>query len=193
MNTVLRYKKSLIIIIGILVLIMTLLFVLAFRNNNQQSSSKSTSNDSNSSAVISLDNNNQTSSGIKLNQPTTPQAITSEAYKNPRTDILYEELFRNSDIYIGQYVRYRGKVIQVLGDSGEWNLRVNITKDPLSTSDYEYWKDTVFIYSYSKERVNEDDIIEFTALMNGVITYKSTFGQDITLPSLTIYEHKLVK
>lgn len=110
-----------------------------------------------------------------------------KGYGNARSDLTYAELFRNSDKYIGTYVHYTGKVIQVLGDLGDWNLRVNITRDQ-----YGYYDDTVYIFSYSPDRVIEDDIIEFTARVNGTMTYKSALGADITLPSLTIYEQTVV-
>lgn len=109
---------------------------------------------------------------------------------NPRTDIPYDELFRHSDNYKGQFVRYKGKVIQVLGEPGSWNLRINITAEAIGS--HTYWDDTVFVYSYSQERVLDDDIIEFTAKVNGTITYKSVLGGDITIPSLTMYEQGVV-
>jgi hypothetical protein len=115
---------------------------------------------------------------------------TDPQYQNPRTDIPFDELFRNSDKYKGIYVHYTGEVIQVLGESGNWNLRVNITKK--GTEPYSYWQDTVFIYSFTPERVIENDLIEFTAYVNGTTTYKSTQGADVTIPALTIYEENRV-
>jgi hypothetical protein len=133
---------------------------------------------------------------IPLNDTTNPPSNTlaklktDPQYQNPKTDIPYDELFRNSDKYKGTYVHYTGKVIQVLGDSGNWNLRVNITKK--GADPYAYWEDTVFIYSYTPERVIEKDLIEFTAYVDGTTTYKSTLGADITIPALTIYEENRV-
>lgn len=151
---------------------------------------------SSSSGSISLEND-LSSSSIPLDNSSayTPQNTlatlkASPAYQNARTDLPYAELFRNSDSHKGQYVRYSGKVVQVLGEPGDWNLRVNITKEVIGT--YESWDDTVYVFSYSPERVIEKDIIEFTAMVNGTITYESALGGPITIPSLSIYEHALV-
>jgi len=66
-------------------------------------------------------------------------------YQNPRTDISYTDLFHNVDQYKGTFVHYTGEVVQVLGESGDWNLRVNVTKT--GTAPYTYWQDTIFVFS----------------------------------------------
>lgn len=134
-------------------------------------------------------------SGIKVvDEPDTQQDTLAQwkanpQYQNPLT-VSYEELFRNSDKYKGQFVRLKGQVIQVLGDPGNWNLRVNVT--PNGSEPYVYYVDTVYVFSYSNERVIDKDIIEFTAQANGVYTYQSTFGSDVTIPSLTTFETPVV-
>ena len=110
------------------------------------------------------------------------------AYANAKT-IEYAELFHNAGDYLGKYFRFTGEVIQVQGDPGQWQLRVNVTRN----GEMSYWyDDTVYVESHSQDRVIEDDIISFTARMGGVVTYKSVLGADISLPYLTIYEQEVV-
>jgi len=143
-----------------------------------------------SSSDIAIDSSSP-NGGISLApQDTLSQWKSDPNYQNPLTGISYSELFHNSDRYEGKFIHYKGEVIQVLGDSGNWNLRVNITQK--GNQSYSYWDDTALIYSYSPDRVIEKDIIEFTAQANGLVTYKSVLGADITIPALTIYEQQVV-
>lgn len=192
-----RKRQTLVISAITLALLALLISILLITRNRQSDDTKQLTSSNNASQSNIPLNNNLSDTGIRLDnslaptpQDTLATLKASPAYQNARTDIPYAELFRNADNYKGQYVRYSGNVIQVLGESGNWNLRVNITKKVIGT--HESWDDTVFIFSYSPERVIDKDVIEFTAYVNGTTTYKSTFGQDITIPSLTIYEHTLV-
>jgi hypothetical protein len=128
------------------------------------------------------------------NQANDQQAIDAikadPNYQKPKPGVSYDELFRNIDSYKGQYLHYTGEVVQVLGSSGNWNLRVNITEK--GEAPYTYWDDPVYVFSYSPDRVIEKDVIDFTAYVNGTITYKSVLGGDITVPSLNIYEQKVI-
>lgn len=155
-----------------------------YGSHHKNTTTPSNQNDSSSSLKVGSSPNTQTT------QDTLAQWKADPQYQNPLTGISYDELFRNSDKYKGQFVHFTGEVIQVLGDTGKWNLRVNITQT--GTAPYTYWQDTVFVYSYSPDRVIEKDIIDFTAQVNGVITYKSVLGGDITIPSLTIYEQNVI-
>lgn len=168
------------------VLLILLIIGLAVPGNKSNPTNASTNNKSSKSTSSSNASNPITLAP----QNTLSQWKADPNYQNPITGLSYDQLFRNIDNYTGKFVNYEGQVIQVLGDSGNWNLRVNITQqgDP----PYTYWQDPVFIYSYSPDRVIENDLIEFTGQVNGVITYKSVLGGDITIPSLTIYEQQVV-
>ena len=153
-------------------------------SNKSQSQQSAPQSSSTSDNPIQLSNPSLSNTDMLTSLKNNPQ------YQNPLTGIAYDELFRNSDKYKGQFVHYTGKVIQVLGDPGNWNLRVEITQK--GSSSYTYWEDPVLIFSYSPDRVIEKDLIDFTARANGVTTYKSVLGGEITIPSLTIYEQKVV-
>ncbi len=137
--------------------------------------------------------------------PTPTPALTLEDY-NPREDLItawkddpqyrkpvtlpYEELFRNSEKHMGKFIRVKGEVIQVLGEMGAWELRVNVTDK--SSYGVSLWDDTVYVVYYSDKRVIEKDIIEFTGLSEGVTTYETTMGNEITIPSLTTINARVV-
>ena len=177
-----RVKLGIVFALVALWIALTSLLVIMFKDKKQ-------------TTILATSQTQHTNEQLKVESPPKP---TSEetlaeirkdpAYQNPKV-VPYAELFRNSDKYIGEYVRFTGEVVQVLGEPGNWNLRVNVTKyGEYST----YYKDTVYVISTAKERVIENDIIEFTGLSTGVITYESTLGGNITIPSLVTYEHALV-
>ena len=48
----------------------------------------------------------------------------------------YEELFRNAESHIGASVYFRGEIIQVLGEPGNWEYRINVTPTSLRLHGY---------------------------------------------------------
>jgi hypothetical protein len=177
-----KTNRILVVIITVLTLMVLGLAALLVYGKFSESKTSAETTTPSSSSSISV-NANKSPAETFANIKNTPK------YQNARTDLPYDELFRNSDKYKGTYAHYTGKVIQTLGEAGYWNLRVNITKK--DTGHYSSWDDTVYVISYAQNRVIEKDIIEFTGLINGVETYKATMGQQVTIPSLTIYEHNL--
>ena len=109
-----------------------------------------------------------------------------KSYKreNWNPDITYDQLARNPDDYTGKEITFSGKVIQVIesSDGTETQLRV-------ATSD-DYDKVMYIAYSPSivKSRILEDDEIRFYGYSMGLITYESTLGGNITIPSAYV-EH----
>ena len=98
-------------------------------------------------------------------------------------NIPYDDLFRNSDAHLFTDVYFRGEVIQVLGEPGLWNLRVNVTPGA-----YGLWDDTVFIEYTGDQRYLDDDIIDFVGTFTGPYTYESVIGGDITVPGVLILD-----
>ena len=108
------------------------------------------------------------------------QAAAAAEAKKPK-HIAYKDLARNPDNYYGTNVIFTGKVIQVQESGKLVNLRVNVTKN---TYGYE---DTVMI-QYDKSivsgRVLEDDIITFSGMSMGLLTYKTVMGAEMTIPQV---------
>jgi hypothetical protein len=113
----------------------------------------------------------------------TPVPDTWDTRLAAAKNVPYEELFRNSDTYLIDDVYFRGEVIQVLGEPGLWNLRVNVTP-----GDYGWWDDTVFIEFYGDQRYLEDDIVDFVGSFTGPYTYESVMGGEITIPGILILD-----
>ena len=114
--------------------------------------------------------------------PTPGPTPTFEEWKESAEEIPYRTLFRYAEQNEGKRVYYRGKVIQVLEDDGDFHLRVNVTP-----GDYGFWDDTVFLrYDDAPVRILEDDIIAFVGRMNGTITYESVMGGKVTIPDITV-------
>jgi hypothetical protein len=189
MKALKKLPKWLCIVVPVLFIGLALFLFLFFKGNNKDTARAGDQNGSSGNSLSVGDSSASNSSSVA------PQDILAQwkadpKYQNPLTGIAYDELFRNSAKYKGQFVHFTGEVIQVLGDSGNWNLRVNVTQK--GDAPYTYWEDTVFVFSLSPDRVIENDIIDFTAQADGVTTYKSTLGGDITIPSLIIYEQKVI-
>lgn len=109
------------------------------------------------------------------------EAAAAEAAKGYETGITYDNLARTPDNYVGKKVKFRGKVVQVMegADSTQIRLAVN--------SDY----DTILYCTVPKAktanlRILEDDIITIFGVSQGLLTYTSTLGGQITIPSVSV-------
>ena len=93
-----------------------------------------------------------------------------------------ETLFRYAEQNEGKRVFYRGEVVQVIEDQGDFQLRVNVTP-----GDYGFWSDTVFLRDADAPvRILEYDIIAFVGRMNGTFTYETVMGGKVTIPDITV-------
>lgn len=114
------------------------------------------------------------------------QATMSRSeYISNCTEIAYEDLARNPDKYKGQAFVFTGKVIQVAEPTygNTVSLRINVTKGEYS------WSDTIFAtveLSKSEDRILEDDILTIYGDCEGLYTYESIVGRQVSLPSIDI-------
>lgn len=110
------------------------------------------------------------------------QQKAEEEAKGYETGITYDQLARTPDDYIGQKVKFSGKVVQVIESSSgdETQLRIAVNND----------YDTVVFAVYSSDivssRVLEDDQITIYGISLGTISYKSTLGGTITIPAVSV-------
>lgn len=120
-----------------------------------------------------------------IRTPETP-ALTLESYqddyKSKCKEYTYKGIARNPEKVKGEYAVVTGEVIQVLEDGDDVELRVNITEESWG------YTDTIYV-SYTRktadeDRILEDDIITIWGKLNGLLTYKSTFNTQITIPWL---------
>ncbi|MBU5331450.1 toxin regulator [Anaerocolumna aminovalerica] len=96
------------------------------------------------------------------------------------TGITFKELARTPDDYIGEKVKFSGKVLQVLEGDGVNQMRFAVDSDYDKVIYLEY--DTSLVSS----RILEDDIITIYGVSYGLYTYSSTMGKPITLPVVLV-------
>jgi predicted RNase H-like nuclease (RuvC/YqgF family) len=107
-------------------------------------------------------------------------AAEAEAKKGYDTGITYSQLARTPDDFIGQKVKFHGKVVQVIEGDGTTQIRFAVNQD----------YDTILFAQFSSSvvtsRVLEDDVITIMGLSTGLITYDSTMGGKISIPGVAI-------
>jgi hypothetical protein len=105
-----------------------------------------------------------------------------EERRGYETGITYDQLARTPDNYEDKKVKFSGKVLQVMedDDSSTVNIRLAVGGD----------YDNVLLGVYSSytvsKRVLEDDYITVYGTSDGLTTYESTMGGDITIPEVQI-------
>lgn len=102
------------------------------------------------------------------------------------TDITYYDLARNPDDYEDHLLVMQGTVVQTMeGDEDVVELRVAVDDD----------YDQIVYLKINREIINtrilEDDTIKFYGISTGLVTYESTEGADITIPSVTVEKFEI--
>lgn len=96
------------------------------------------------------------------------------------TGITYSQLARTPDDYMFKKVKFKGKVIQVMEGTDTIQIRLAVNGN----------YDNVLLGEYSsnivESRILEDDYITVYGVSAGLITYESTMGGNITIPSIAI-------
>ena len=96
------------------------------------------------------------------------------------TGITYDQLARTPDDYINKKVKFTGEAIQII--EGESSVQIRLAID----SDY----DKIILIEYSSDivssRILEDDIITIYGVSTGLLSYQSTLGGTITIPSVIV-------
>lgn len=96
------------------------------------------------------------------------------------TGITYNQLARTPDDYIGEKVKFSGKVVQVMEDDDTVQIRLAVNNN----------YDTIILAEYDASIVNsrilEDDQITVMGISGGIITYESTLGGEISIPAIII-------
>lgn len=107
-------------------------------------------------------------------------AKEAEEARGYETGITYDQLARTPDDYIGQKVKFSGKVVQLMESGNEVTIRFAVDKD--------YQKIVIGAYDSSivSSRILEDDVITIYGKSAGLYTYTATLGQSITIPSILI-------
>lgn len=111
------------------------------------------------------------------------ESIITEYKENCKT-ISYEELMRNPENNNGEFVKYIGKVVQIVSEGDYFSeYRIDITY-------YGYgFSDTVYVIFPHEEENNvkliEDDLVSFYGTSSGMYSYTSALNSTVTLPRIT--------
>lgn len=108
------------------------------------------------------------------------QAAAEEEARGYETGITYDQLARTPDDYIGKKVKFSGKVVQVIEGDDDVQIRLAVNKD------YDQILFCAYDSSIVSSRVLEDDIITIYGISAGTISYQSTMGGKITIPSVLV-------
>lgn len=113
----------------------------------------------------------------KAEKEAAEKAEQEKIAKGYETGITYEQLARTPDDYIGEKIKFSGKVVQLIEGTDEIQLRFAVNDD----------YDQIIYVGYSPDivdqRVLEDDYLTIYGYSIGTISYESTLGGTITIPS----------
>ncbi|MGN0529284.1 MAG: hypothetical protein ACI4IE_09135 [Eubacterium sp.] len=111
--------------------------------------------------------------------------VSKKKYKEQCKKINYKDLARNPDNYKGEKVKFTGEVIQVIESSWDNSVEYRIA---VSKEDWGYSSDEVVYVTYemseNESRILEDDIVTFYGEADGLCTYESTMGAQISIPQV---------
>lgn len=122
--------------------------------------------------------------------PSTPSSeineqpsMSKEEYIDKCEEISYTDVARTPNAHIGKYAVFTGKVIQIQENGNYIMLRVNV-----SEGKYGLWEDTIYIdyqrKSNNENRILENDIVTIYGKMNGIKTYETVLGNQVSIPHL---------
>lgn len=107
--------------------------------------------------------------------------LEAEEAKGYETGTTFEQLARTPDDYILTKVKFSGKVVQVMEGDSATQIRFAVNDD----------YDTIIYAEISTEltdnnRILEDDYVTLSGYSMGLLTYDSTLGGEITIPSISV-------
>ena len=112
-----------------------------------------------------------------------PISLSPDEFKAQSVAVLYDDIARQTENFIGKKVILSGQIIQIEeGPDNQIIMRVNITK-----GQYGIYKDTVWIdytYKQGEKRFLEKDIINLWGTVTGRKTYTSAMHVAITIPEI---------
>ena len=125
---------------------------------------------------------------IGLGTPTDLIQLPETEYKQQCTTYKYEDLMRYPDNYNKKLAVFQGKVIQVLRNGKEFQMRINVTQ-----TNYGY-TDTMYVFYTQKTNENflENDIIIMYGELRGTQKYTSVLGAEIEIPRIYAQYMQLV-
>ena len=182
--TMWKYKKfNKIARIIISVILALLVVAAAFGEDNTDSSDKNateTTTEATTETTTETTTKATTEATTKATtEATTEKKLTKKDY-NPQ--ITYDDLARSPDEYIYKRITFQGTVVQVMEDNENDQTQIRLA----TKGGYD---DVIFIVvdrDLLDKRILEDDVIRFYGISAGLVTYQSTLGGEITIPSASV-------
>ncbi|NEG69927.1 hypothetical protein [Bifidobacterium choloepi] len=118
--------------------------------------------------------------------------MSEATFKSKVTGATYDDLARNPDSHTGEIVHFRGEIKQVIEGDSETQYRIGVSQ----SSSGRWTSDDVIYVSFatdSNARFLEDDVVEFWGYSAGLVSYTSTLGSKITIPSVLAKYMELVE
>lgn len=163
-------------------IIISAIFALAVISSFFGSDSDTDSSNSTTAATTESTTAKTTAAKTTTTKATTA-ATTAKKKKLTKKDynpqITYNNLARTPDKYEYERITFQGKVIQVIEDDTNDQTQIRLATN--DNSDKVMY--VVIPREKLKERLLEDDHIRFYGVSAGLISYKSTMGGKITIPS----------
>ena len=106
--------------------------------------------------------------------------MTAEEFMNSCYEVEYTELARYPEKYEGEHIKISGQVVQVMENGNYCEYRISTDGN---YGDVVY---CIFVRENDDGRLLEDDYVTIYGLGQGLITYESTLGLNITIPQIRI-------
>lgn len=160
-------------------IIISAIFALAVISSFFGSDSDTDSSNSTTAATTESTTAKTTAAKTTTTKATTTAKKKKLTKKDYNPQITYNNLARTPDKYEYERITFQGKVIQVIEDDTNDQTQIRLATN--DNSDKVMY--VVIPREKLKERLLEDDHIRFYGVSAGLISYKSTMGGKITIPS----------
>ena len=117
------------------------------------------------------------------NTPSDLIDLPENEYRASCQTYTYDQIARNPDDYQNKLAKFTGKVVQVIRNGDEIQMRVNVT-----ATSYGGYTDTVFVYYTITNNINvlEGDIITMYGELRGIQTYETVLGATMSIPRIYV-------
>lgn len=132
-----------------------------------------------SSVLASYRSSSSSSVAASLSAASSSKAAEQEPTQY-KTGITFDQIARTPDDYEGKKIEFTGKVLQVMEDDDNTEIRLAVDGD----------YDNVILVDVDSDimngsRILEDDLVTISGVSDGTTTYESTSGANITIPAMT--------
>lgn len=132
-----------------------------------------------SSVLASYRSSSSSSVAASLSAASSSKAAEQEPTQY-KTGITFDQIARTPDDYEGKKIEFTGKVLQVMEDDDNTEIRLAVDGD----------YDNVILIDVDSDimngsRILEDDLVTISGVSDGTTTYESTSGANITIPAMT--------